>query len=319
MNLYRRLSMLLPLVLALLAFETSALADGAAPLMSWDELESLPLPIAVQRIPYGDGPQQFGELRLPPSPQFKGPFPVVILIHGGCWLADFDYTYMTRIAAGLATAGIASWTIEYRRIGNDGGGWPGTFLDAAAATDFLRELAKRYPLDLQRVVVLGHSSGGQLALWLAARDRVPRDSALYRPSPLRLAGVIGLAAITDLQTYRIGPAGSCNAAVDKLLGGSPGTKPRRYAETSPLALLPLGVPQWLLQGERDNVVPPASVRRYAEAARAKGDRASLLPVAGAGHFELVAAVPASQDSLILKSALDQSLNMAATGALAATR
>lgn len=298
---------LLP-ALALLAFAPSAPAEGA-PVMSWDDLQSLPLPAPAQRIAYGDTPEQFGELRLPQKEQFKGPYPVVILIHGGCWLADFDYVYMTRIAAALAQAGIASWTIEFRRIGNDGGGWPGTFLDVAHAADELRQLAQHYPLNLDKVVALGHSSGGQLALWLAARARLPRDSALYLPTPLKLHGVIGLAAVTDLESYRVGPQGSCNAAVDALLDGSPATRPLRYAETSPQSLLPLGVPQWLVQGGRDHIVPPVSTRLYAEAARAKGDRVTLLEAADAGHFELVALTPASQSWVLLQKALQQSLGV----------
>jgi acetyl esterase/lipase len=296
---------------ALFAQDAIAPVAGTAnmPVMSWSELQSMPLPVPALRIAYGKNPLQFGELRLPQGSAFKGPFPVVILIHGGCWLADFDYTYMTRLAAVLAKAGIASWTIEYRRIGDTGGGWPGTFLDVARATDDLRQLAQRYPLNLKKIVALGHSSGGQLALWLAARAKLPHDSALYLPSPLKLRGVIGLAAVTDLASYRIGPAGSCNAAVDTLLGGSPETWPLRYAETSPLALLPLGVPQWLVQGDRDNIVPSKSADLYAEAARAVGDRVTLLPVAGAGHFELVAPVSASGAWQIWQNAVEQSLDL----------
>lgn len=284
-------------VLLLSVFMLPAWAQNAAPPtstspmshpLSWNEVEQLPLPPAGERIAYGSSPQEFGELRVPAG---KGPFPVVILVHGGCWLADFDYIHITRLAAAMVQMGIATWTIEYRRLGDAGGGWPNTFLDVARAGDYLRPLARRYPLDLSRVAAAGHSAGGQLALWLAARGKLPRDSELYMKQPLKLAGVIGLAAITDLNTYRNGPPSSCNASVDRLLGGSPETMARRYAQTSPLALLPLSVPQWLIQGELDHIVAPASASVYVEAARAKGDAASLRPVTGAAHFEMVVPQP----------------------------
>lgn len=253
--------------------------------LSWSELEKIPLPPAAPRIAYGPAPQQFGELRVPEG---TGPFPLVMLIHGGCWLADFDYVHITRLAAALTPLGYASWTIEYRRLGDPGGGWPNTLLDVARAADHVRTLARSHPLDLTRVVSMGHSAGGQLALWLAARGKLPADSALYLKNPLPLTGVVGLAAITDLETYRIGPPDSCNASVDQLLGGPPQQFAQRYAQTSPLALLPLGLPQWLIQGERDRIVPAPSVRAYAQAALSNGDPVTLMPLAGAGHFEVVA-------------------------------
>lgn len=256
-------------------------ASAVAPL-SWSAVASREQPPAGLRLSYGAAPQQFGELRLPPG---TGPFPVVVLIHGGCWLQAFDYRYFNHLAAALASEGYATWTPEYRRIGDAGGGWPNTLLDAAAATDHLRTLATDYPLDLRRIAAVGHSAGGQLALWLAARDQLPRDSALYRDDPLPLQGVIGLAAITDLATYRIGPADSCHSAVDRLLDATPDSEPQRYAQTSPTALLPLGVPQWLLQGGRDPIVSSESVRAYIAAATQAGDTVTMRLDADAGHFE----------------------------------
>ena len=133
------------------------------PMLSWSELAARPLPPAGERIAYGPETSQFGELRLPQSA--KGPAPVVVLIHGGCWLADFDYAYMSHLAAALSAEGHATWTIEYRRLGEDGGGWPNTFTDVGAAIDHLRELAKTRPLDLDRVVtgqVLPLKASGQM-------------------------------------------------------------------------------------------------------------------------------------------------------------
>ena len=258
----------------------------------------MPLPAPGARIVYGTDPEQFGELRLPPG---AGPFPVVVLIHGGCWRAEFDYKYVTHLAAWLTARGVATWTIEFRRIGQEGGGWPGTFQDVARATDHLRVIAQKEPLDLKRVFAAGHSAGGHLALWLASRGQLAESSEIFAKDPLPIQGVLGLAAITDLAQYRIGPAQSCHAAVDLLLGGDPETFPVRYAATSPRERLPLGVRQIFVHGERDPIVDPASVRAYAAAATKAGDRATVLPLPGAGHFE--ASVPLPQTEPILAEAL----------------
>ena len=267
------------------------LAVAAAPI-SWNEVQALPLPVAGQRIAYGDDPEQFGELRLPAKPA-AGPsgVPVMVLLHGGCWLSEFDYRYMTRLAAALSDQGYATWTPEFRRVGDAAGGWPNTLRDAALATDYLAVLAQQHPLnlglDLGRVVVIGHSAGGHLALWMAARGKLPPDSPLYLPHPLRIHAVIGLDAVTDLTGFRIGPPNSCHSVVDQLMGGTPQTQPRRYAEASPPALLPLGVPQWLIQGGQDPIVSTASVLSYAATAKRAGDQVMVLEQPASGHFESV--------------------------------
>lgn len=246
----------------------------------------MPQPPVVEKIAYGPAPQQFGELRLPPS-QGAGEsrFPVVVLIHGGCWLSAYAYQYTNPLAAALNAQGIATWTIEYRRIGDAGGGWPNTLLDVAKATDHLRTLATTQPIDTKRVVSMGHSAGGQLALWLAARHKLPKKSDLYLPRPLAIQGVVGLAAITDLARYRVGEPDSCNASVDQLIGGPPAVFPRRYAQASPHALLPLGVPQWLIQGGKDPIVPLESVTAYAVAAKKAGDETRVSTDDALGHFD----------------------------------
>jgi acetyl esterase/lipase len=272
------------------------------PVLSWNELKARALPAPGQHLAYGSAPQQFGELRLPAG---TGPFPVAVLVHGGCWLNAFDYRYFTHLAASITAQGVATWTIEYRRLGDAGGGWPGTFLDVAQATDHLRELLRDHPLDLSRVAAVGHSAGGQLALWLAARHKLPPDSELYTPFPLRVRSVVGLAPITDLHRYRVGAPDSCNASVDPLLGGTPQQQARRYAETSPLALLPLGAAQWLIQGGRDPIVPADSVRHYADAARALGESVQRMEQPLAGHFE--PAVPDTTTWADVRTALAQAL------------
>lgn len=263
----------------------------------------MPLPAGGERITYGKGPQQFGELRVPKG---DGPYPVVVVIHGGCWQNAFDYVYMTRLAGWLTEHGVATWTIEYRRLGDDGGGWPGTFLDVATAADALRDFAARSRLDLKRVYATGHSAGGQLALWLASRATLAASSELYRKDPIAIRGVLGLAAITDLAKYRIGPPNSCHSSVEPLLGGGPDKAPARYAETSPAQRLPLAVPQIFIQGEKDPIVEAASVREYVEAANKSGDRAMIFELPGAGHFEACVALP--QTATVFEEALRALLN-----------
>jgi acetyl esterase/lipase len=251
----------------------------------------MPLPPPGERISYGDGPQQFGELRLPKR---DGPFPTVVLIHGGCWQSGFDYRYITHLASWLAEQGVATWTIEYRRLGDDGAGFPGTFLDVAHAADMLRTIAAKSAIDLTRVYAAGHSAGGQLALWLASRAKLTETSDLFVKDPLPIRGVLGLAAITDLAQYRIGPPKSCHASVEPLLGGPPEKVAARYAETSPAERLPLGVRQVFIQGENDPIVSADSVRAYVDAAKKAGDEAIILALPSAGHFEASAPLPATE-------------------------
>lgn len=239
-----------------------------------------PAPAADHRLAYGPDRLQFGELRLP---QGAGPHPVVIVIHGGCWLAEYDFAYTGHLAAALTAAGVATWNIEYRRLGDSGGGWPGTFADVARATDHLRELAQKYLLDLNRVVAVGHSAGGHLALWLAARKRLPPGSQLHAPNPLLLRGVVALAGITDLR--RTGTA--CDAEAKRLVTSSAPDAAAHYQQASPIELLPLSVKQVVIQGGADKIVPSAMARNYEAAARRKGDDVKLVLLEQAGHFEPV--------------------------------
>ncbi|MBA2734104.1 MAG: alpha/beta hydrolase [Acidobacteria bacterium] len=249
--------------------------------MTYQDIEKLSPSPADHRIQYGGDSLQFGELRLPTG---KGRRPVAVIIHGGCWFSAYDIKHIGNFAAALTKAGVATWALEYRRIGNPGGGWPGTFEDVARGTDYLRVLARSYPLDLKRVVAVGHSAGGQLALWLAARHRLPNSSPLYAPAPLGLRGVVSLAGITDMQAF----GHRCNDAVSKLLGGTPEELPQRYEQTSPVKLLPLKVPQHLIHGAQDRIVPPDLSREYKSMAIRSGDKAELTVLEGAGHFELIA-------------------------------
>jgi acetyl esterase/lipase len=192
------------------------------------------------------------------------------------------------LAAALADAGAATWNLEYRRVGNPGGGWPGSYQDLAAGVDFLRTIAGPNRLDLNRVVIVGHSAGGQLAHWLAARGRLPRSSALYSPKPLRMRAVVNLDGPPDLTAAQPLERKFCPLpGITQFMGGTPAEQPGRYREGSAQSLLPIGVPQTivvggLLRGSGDLVAG------YEAAARAKGDSVTVLPLDGSGHFDMLA-------------------------------
>jgi acetyl esterase/lipase len=210
---------------------------------------------------------------------------VVVFIHGGCWLSQYDIAHVAAIEQAIADAGYAVWSLEYRRVGNEGGGWPGTFTDIANGTDYLRVLAPQYSLDLTRVVVSGHSAGGQLALWLAARKRIPKTSEIFTADPLPVRGVFALAPAADLEA--LDASGACGNAAHKLMGGSPKEHPDRYAAASPMQLAPIAVAQTLVVGAHDNDWTPGG-RSYFARARAVGDTAiRIIDAPDAGHFELI--------------------------------
>ena len=281
--------------------ESSPTDDPPSRLLTVKDVLHLPSPPPDQWFAYGPDANQCGELRLPRS---RGPHPVAMVIHGGCWRAEYDLTHITGFSAALARDGIAAWTFDYRRIGNAGGGWPGTFEDVGRAAASLRTRASRFGLDLSRVVAVGHSAGGQLALWLAAQIRHSRQSALLVTRPIPLRAVVVLAGITDLRRGREG--GICGDAIVRLLGGSPEDVPERYRAASPLEFLPLGIPQHLMHGARDSVVPLEMSEAYVEAAQRSGDQATLTVLPDAGHFEMISPEsPASQRAIaFIKSFLN---------------
>lgn len=261
----------------------------------------------VLRLAYGPEEFHFGELHLPHTP---GPHPVAIVIHGGFWRVPYDYTLMTSLADDLAARGIAAWNMEYRRIGDPHGGWPNTLLDVASATDFLRSIAESYHLDLQQVVPIGHSAGGHLALWLAARPRIPQNSVLAHSStqaevdaPLAVSGAISLAGVSDLLIGWQRKLGS--GAVAELIGGSPEAMPERYAAASPAEMLPLDAPQILIHGTADDRVPFDMSETYTAKAQAAGDNVRLITLPRVDHFALID--PASHAWTITVDALHQLL------------
>ena len=221
-----------------------------------------PVPPADARIVYGPEPKQFGDLRLLPD---DGPQPLALVLHGGAWRATYNLIHAGPMCVALHESGLATWNVEYRSVGDVGGSWPGTGDDVARAVEFVGELLHRYPLDHDRIVLVGHSAGGHLALWAAKQAQLP---------------VVALAPVSDLResAQRIGPDGP----VARLMGGMPDEHSERYAEASPKELLPLGVRQVLVHGTEDDEVPYSMSEAYVAAA---GGEAELITLAGARHFE----------------------------------
>ena len=245
------------------------------------------------RIRYGPDPSQFGDLYVPARP---GPWPVVMIIHGGFWRDRYDLSLGAPLAADLAGRGYAAWNVEYRRVGN-GGGWPATLLDVAAAVDRLAALAGSPPLpdtpgsspgasvagdgvlDLTRVIALGHSAGGQLAAWLAGRHKL---GAPFGPPAVAITGVVSQAGVLDLEAAAEARMG--DGAVDAFMAGA-GTG--AWSTTSPIRLLPTGVPVFCVHGDADDSVPIEQSRRFADAGRASGDPVELITVDGGDHFGVI--------------------------------
>jgi acetyl esterase/lipase len=235
-----------------------------------------------RRERYGEHRRQRAELHLPDG---DGPHPVVVVLHGGFWRARRTLRYMRPLCADLARRGWAAWNIEYRRVGRgEGGGWPATFADVAAAVDRLADLDA--PLDLTRVAAVGHSAGGHLALWAAARPGLPSGAPGAGPRVPLTAGVAALAAVSDLEATPdlYAPGG----AVLALMGAAPDAAPDdRYSLANPIRRLPLGVPILLVHGDADETVPVERSRELAAAARAAGDRVELVEPPGTGHRTVV--------------------------------
>ncbi|GAB2926201.1 hypothetical protein GCM10027047_24090 [Rhodococcus aerolatus] len=244
-----------------------------------------PTPADVTRVAYGSGRDQLGELSLPAG---QGRVPVVVVVHGGYWRAQYGLELGRPLAADLAARGVAAWNIEYGRVGAGGtGGWPTTLTDVAAAVDALAgpvAAAASGRLDLDDVRGVGHSAGGQLVVWAASRHRLPEGAPGSAPL-VRLRRVVSQAGVLDLVAADRDGLGS--GATAALLGGSAGQVPERYAVASPLALLPTGVPVTCVHGDADVTVPLGQSRTYTAAATAAGDPATLDVVPGADHFTLI--------------------------------
>ena len=257
-------------LMALCTAVTGLRAETAMP-VSFSEVTDLAVTEDYQTVRYGDAPSQFAELWLPDHV----PAPGIVLVHGGCWLSQYGVDHIRPLASALAQQGYVVWAPEYRRVGEPGGGWPGTFHDIAVAIEAFPEAAAA-ALDADRIAYAGHSAGGHLALWAAARqpgsDSSPAPSSVVAPK-----AVLGLAAITDLESYARGD-NSCQQVVVDLMEGLPEEHPERYRNVSP-ARLTYPAPPVLIQGEADPIVPAA------QAAAIVGAKRVSIP--DAGHFDVI--------------------------------
>jgi acetyl esterase/lipase len=235
-----------------------------------EDILSLAAPKADARIAYGSDENQFIDLRTPKA-KTKTPHPLAICIHGGYWRAKYDLEYLGHLCAALTAKGMATANLEYRRVGNAGGRWPGTFSDIRSAFQFLMQKERQYELDVERVVVLGHSAGAQLALCLAAHEE-------------RMKAAISLAGVVDLQrAYELHLS---NDAVVEFLSGTPAEVADHYREADPMKLA-ISARQWIIHGAADEIVPPAISRDYVTAKLKSREDARLVMIPQAGHFEIV--------------------------------
>jgi acetyl esterase/lipase len=251
-----------------------------ADLISTEDYMKLPHVPPDASYSYGQDANQYVDLYLPRA---AGPYPVVVMLHGGCWGARYGAKPLGELCRALNEVGFAVWNVDYRRNGN-GGSFPDFLLDVAHATDLLRRAADEHPLDLTRVLSMGHSAGGQLACWVAARRRLYPTSPVFTPNPLPIHGVVALAGIIDLVAAV--PQRQCQADLVPIMGGTPEQVPERYAQASPMALLPLGVKQIHIVGDQDTEILE-NVQPYITEAKQLGDDVRLVVARNAGHFELV--------------------------------
>lgn len=268
----------------------AALADGRArPVFinpsANQTVEWLPAEQADHRILYGHNSLWYGDLRLPKGHRPRNGWPVVVFVHGGGWSSSWSNGYTARLVEAVNNLGVATWDLEFRRMGNTGGGWPGTFQDVALGTDYLRTLATRFPLDLSRVIVAGHSSGGHLVAWLAGRHRLATDSPLYKPDPLKPAGVLSLAGIPDLDGALV--RGNRTDVLQLLGVSSRDEALGRFDDASPIATLPHGTREIHIVGTLDNPWRIAITQDYASLARSMGERVEVVLLDGANHFDVV--------------------------------
>lgn len=276
--------MRLPATLALIAIVVLPTAAAAEPVEP-AAFKALARPAPTTVLRYGTAASQAVDLFLP---QGSGPHPVAILIHGGCWrnLPGAGREQLRHIGAELASQGIAVWGIGYRRADEVGGGYPGTFADVGLAIDWLRSDAGRYSLDVSRSVIVGHSAGGHLALWAAARNRLPAASPLRRTEPFMPRTVISLAGIGDLQAFaRFVPILCGPGIIDRLVPATGAAS--AYAETSPAELPAPSGEVVMISGILDRLVPPYVAHDYARAMQRKQTTIDLVEIPGAGHFDLV--------------------------------
>lgn len=258
--------------------------SGGVSSMSSSQASSSQSSTTPFQVSYGSNALQIGDLRLPTG--VSGPVPLVIIIHGGCWISAYaNFRIMDKFADAITALGYATWNIEYRAIGT-GGEWPVIFQDVGSAIDYSNIVAQQHNIDLNKVAVIGHSAGGHLALWAASRSNIASSSLLYTTSPLPLRGVISLGGIADVTRDN-----SCYSAAGTIIGlpldPMDAALSARLQETSPRQMLPIHKKSILITGTLDNVIPTQISTDYVTQAISLGDDSTHYTVDGAGHFDLI--------------------------------
>ena len=245
-------------------------------------LDRDPPPFDV-RIRYGNDDSQFSDLRFPSG---QGPFPLLFVVHGGFWQSRYDLSHVGHLCAALTSKGVITCNVEYRRIGNPGGGWPGTFQDISLATrNVLQTMSSDSRFDLARRAIVGHSAGGHLAFWMAGSHRISKGSPLFNDQKNALTRAVSLAGVSDLRLAWKQKLG--HGIVTRLMGGTPDQQSDRYAAASPIELLPTDAREILVHGVADDTVPVSQSEAFVERAEKTGDRPSLIKLHGIGHYELI--------------------------------
>jgi acetyl esterase/lipase len=279
-------SMWLKFVASALLSAVVGVAEGAAhkPMTLADYMR-LSGPNPTEKLSYGGSPFQFVELFQPGG---LGPFPVVVLIHGGCFKNEYQgMPQMRGIAGVLSSEGIAVWSIEYRGVDESGGGYPGTFQDINAAFDLLVMQAVSRHFDIDRITAVGHSAGAYLALWMAGRGLVPVSSPLHDSQPIQVRNVVALGGFGDLRPDAEHLQDACGYSISQLTGAPSSERQDVYADTTPLELSPNGSHTVFINGELDNLASPQEARVYAERVRRRGDSAETVVLPAASHFDEV--------------------------------
>lgn len=244
-------------------------------------LHRLPVSQPTTQFRYGTSPMQVADLRMPAG---KGPFPLAVVFHGGCFLAKIDdKAGIAPVADALTKRGIATLNVEYRKLGDAGAGWPNTYLDIAKGADLVRDIARKYPIDLNRVAFVGHSSGAHYALWAASRSRLPSDSEIRGSNPFKPAAVVAIDGPAGLAPFVGRDEEECSEPVIvPLIGGTPAQFPRRYVEIDPGARLPLGLRQGFVVAALAETMTD-----YVAGTKASGDPVKVYTPATPYHFRII--------------------------------